>query len=63
MFTKQHYVAVAKCIKPVYRQVLEDSVTADKLNIVGNIVENLCKTFSEDNPNFDTVAFATYITE
>ena len=63
MFTKQHYEAIAKCIRPVYQQVLEDSITADKLNVVSDIVQKLSELFSEDNDNFNPDTFTAFITE
>lgn len=62
MFTKRHYEAIAKSIKPVYQEVLKTSIVNDKLSVVGDIVENLCKAFRKDNPNFDSVVFSKAIT-
>ena len=63
MFTKKHHEAIAASIKPIYQEVLESSVVADKLNVVGDIGQSLSELFSKDNNNFDPDAFATFITE
>jgi hypothetical protein len=51
MFTKQHYIAIAKMVSDVKTEH-GDNITLQQLEY------KLREYFSEDNPNFDRVRFS-----